>query len=90
MASKEIRGTEYACDADCGTVRLVAEGAPPPDGYHIPLVDLWNNGAVAAHTDAAVWVCKPGCIRKAVENAVGRSYLATEAEAVEQEAGDRA
>jgi hypothetical protein len=88
MASKEIKGTEYACDAECGTVRLVAEGAPKPDGYHIPLVDLWSNGSLAARAGAAVWACKPGCLRKAVENAVGRSYLATEAEAVEQEDDD--
>lgn len=80
MASKEIKGTEYACDAECGTVRLVAEGAPPPDGYHLPLVDLWSNGLRMARAETAVWACKPGCLRKAVENAIGRSYLTTDAD----------
>ncbi len=84
MASKDITGVQYSCDA-CDTVKLVGDGERP-DGYH-GMVTVVRDGKFYG-IELDWWACKIGCIRKAITNVAGRERI--DAEGTPQEEGGRA
>jgi hypothetical protein len=84
MATEEFKGTRYSCDAECGTTRIVDQGGTPPDGFHGPLLEMWSQGERVV-TAASFWACRPGCVRKAIENVTARERTDTSATEPEQE-----
>lgn len=82
MATEEIASVRHTCDARCGTVKLLPRGEKP-DGIHIALLETWRDGRLVAK-DGFVWACRPGCLRKAVDN-VTRAALDAEDENARQD-----
>lgn len=77
MATKEISSVEWTCDG-CGSTQLVPADAPPPNGFHFPLAEVWADGKRIAHAREEVWACKKTCIRNAVERSLWSECVADE------------